>query len=363
MSKKNGFLILLAAILIALTTSLFITIDLEAKIYGSISGKVLGEDTGKGIKGVIVRLVKTDEYGQHNVVRKKCITDKEGKFLFTRVRASIYFLEYQAIDPYVSHPEEEDYTKQADEIINLGEGENKYVQKILKVGAGVEIKVNIEGEDVSQFGGGDFYELLRLEGDKAIEIRGLRTSSPEIGMYKITGISEGRYVLVIDEGKRGDDRHEYPYRFGAMVKEFELSQREQKQIELEFSINDPKLEIEPVDGDGRKFDKGSISIYGIKIINGAVRGVPVYRRFYDYREDSYFHDPIRPIILKPGTYIIRAFGYFSENLDESWGMDPAEISISQGEEIKTLRLILEKGKTGEIKKYIILFSGSMHSGN
>jgi len=91
MSKKKGFLILLATILVVGTISLLIPKDLEATIYGSISGQIITEDTGEELKDVEVWLYARGTSGDFYFFNKK-LTDKNGEVFFGMLKEGKYVL-------------------------------------------------------------------------------------------------------------------------------------------------------------------------------------------------------------------------------------------------------------------------------
>ncbi len=111
MQSKKGFLILLVLVLGTGTITLFIPRNLNATIYGSISGKVIDKLTNQGIKGVKIGLWCPNR-------RHMCAettTDKNGSFRFEMLRPGNYKLRFYPEPPYA-------YEDKFDEI-NLEKGE------------------------------------------------------------------------------------------------------------------------------------------------------------------------------------------------------------------------------------------------
>jgi len=71
------------------TCILSATMDLEATIYGSISGGVLAEDTGRGLEGVKIRLVDADLDSRVALIHTINPND-EGEFSFIGVPPGLY---------------------------------------------------------------------------------------------------------------------------------------------------------------------------------------------------------------------------------------------------------------------------------
>ncbi len=111
MQRKKGFLILLVLVLGTGAITFFIPKNLDATIYGSISGKVIDEVTNQGIKGVKIGLWCPNR-------RHMCaetITDKNGNFRFDMLKPGNYKLKIYPEPPYA-------YKDKFDEI-NLEKGE------------------------------------------------------------------------------------------------------------------------------------------------------------------------------------------------------------------------------------------------
>ena len=90
MQNKKDFPVLLALILAIVIINLLIPKNLEATIYGSISGQVFTEDTGKGLKDVKVYLFEQNS-GRYPDEKT---TDKKGRFSFDLVEEGEYILAF-----------------------------------------------------------------------------------------------------------------------------------------------------------------------------------------------------------------------------------------------------------------------------
>jgi hypothetical protein len=135
MSRK----IFSAFVLVILFFSLFI-FDLDARISSRIKGRVVDEGTGETLVDVTVRLYYFRE--GRSFATKRTKSDINGVFVFDNLKKDKYFLQFKKIG-YVDFPNEyafrhaKDYSKIL-KIINLNEGEIRFVHVRLKRGGSVK---------------------------------------------------------------------------------------------------------------------------------------------------------------------------------------------------------------------------------
>jgi hypothetical protein len=134
---------------------------LYSTIYGSISGQVVSEDTGKGISGVGVRI-----RGYHGRSTK---TDKDGRFSFPELTPGKYTIFFVSIQPYCGDP--------LMESIDVEPGKNTIYNKVLKVGGSIS-RVIYKSDGVTPFPG------VSILANKRFSVLGLTTSGEE-GRYFI----------------------------------------------------------------------------------------------------------------------------------------------------------------------------------
>jgi len=125
--KKKSFVWVIGFVflLFVFKSSLFST------VYGSISGKVIDEETGKGIKGVAVSLF-TPGADASTVT----YTNENGEFVFPEVIPGKCKIGFYPPSPYACAPLPNDH-----EPIYLERGKNLYIVKKLKYGGIIEGKV------------------------------------------------------------------------------------------------------------------------------------------------------------------------------------------------------------------------------
>jgi 5-hydroxyisourate hydrolase-like protein (transthyretin family) len=135
MSRK----IFLAFVLVSLLFFLF-TFDLDAWISSRIKGRVVDEETGEPLNDVNVKLYYFRE--GRSFATKHTKTDVKGFFVFDNLKKDQYFLQFKKTG-YVDSPNEyafccaKDYSKIL-KIINLNEGEIRFVHVRLKRGGSVK---------------------------------------------------------------------------------------------------------------------------------------------------------------------------------------------------------------------------------
>jgi 5-hydroxyisourate hydrolase-like protein (transthyretin family) len=143
--------IFLAFVLVILFFCLF-TFDLDARISSRIKGRVVDEETGEPLDEVTVRLYYFRE--GRSFATKRLKTDVNGAFVFDNLKQDQYFLQFIKIG-YVDSPNEyvirveKNYSKNL-KIIDLNEGEIRFVQAQLKRGASVKGTVYLK--DISGVG-------------------------------------------------------------------------------------------------------------------------------------------------------------------------------------------------------------------
>lgn len=134
---------------------------LYSTIYGSISGQVVSEDTGKCIPGVGVSI-----HGYHVKTTK---TDKDGRFSFQELTPGKYTILFVSVHPYCGDP--------LIEGIDVESGKNTIYNKVLKVGGSIS-GVIYKGDGVTPFPG------VSILAKERFSVLGLTTSGEE-GRYFI----------------------------------------------------------------------------------------------------------------------------------------------------------------------------------
>ena len=120
--KVAGILILIAILIV------FSSKNTNAVIYSSISGKVIAEDTGKGVAGVSVLALKPDE-GKKG--RYDAITDEKGVYVLKDLKPGVYKVGFYKEDaPYLfGRPHIEVVLPRGKHVVN--------VNHVLKLGGSV----------------------------------------------------------------------------------------------------------------------------------------------------------------------------------------------------------------------------------
>lgn len=128
------------ALIITIVLFIVIATNTNAEIYTSISGKVIAEDTGKGIPGVGIVAERVEDREAYYAT-----TDSEGKYILKDLKPGNYTLSfYEEHSIYIS-------VKNALKVY-LPKGKNLVnVNNILKVGGGVSgVVYNADGTPVSE---------------------------------------------------------------------------------------------------------------------------------------------------------------------------------------------------------------------
>ena len=118
-------------------------LDLGARITGKIEGRVVDDETGSPIVDVFVELYIFME--RQSFVTQEVRTDSGGNFVFSGLNPRKYFIGFKK-EGYVGFPRQSDIYKSSDptqvlQIIDLPEGERRFVNVRLKRGALIKGKV------------------------------------------------------------------------------------------------------------------------------------------------------------------------------------------------------------------------------
>jgi len=127
-----------------------------ATIYGVVKGKVVMEDSGKGLANVIVRLFKNEERDANETK-----TDLNGYYVFKNVEPDFYTITFEPPfeSGYCSLPyydprntliidDQREIYKQLNLEFNLNDGEIKVINKELRKGTKIQVKINIKNTDM-----------------------------------------------------------------------------------------------------------------------------------------------------------------------------------------------------------------------
>jgi hypothetical protein len=313
--------------------------ELSGKIWGNIVGKVVDEETGKGIEGVTVYL------GNETWTE----TDKNGKFYFKSVYPTDYYLRYEAPFPYVAQLTYRDKQEPAGEdYITLAEGENKHIVKELKKGGGVRGNIELEGVEKIDFKTvGTSIDIYKVEKDSerykdlTLGTEGMYEieASPEVeedGRYEIVGLPEGRIIIVVQG--RGGVKPEERYYFPGKLKIVDI--RKEEWVEnADFYLEENKeenadLKVTVISSiDNRVFKKAVISIKRIEEIWDKELCVEVYSEGKEGEGEGIFS-----FVLEPGSYVLDV-GVFQYGLGwrdkrikgEHWDEKEIEVEIKKGQ--------------------------------
>ena len=122
-----------------------------AKIYGVVKGKVVMEDSGKGLANVIVRLFKGN-----NIKIEETKTNDNGFYILRNIEPEFYTITFEPPfeSGYCSLPyydpknilitdDQREIYKQLNLEFNLNDGQIKVINKELKKGTKIQVKINI----------------------------------------------------------------------------------------------------------------------------------------------------------------------------------------------------------------------------
>lgn len=162
---------------------------LFSTIYGSISGKVIGEDTGEGIKRIHIVLYTLDGY-----TVAFANTDKEGNFQFRMLKEGYYSLQFVPPSPYLLSPywNKSRQERLKDGKVKLEKGQNIHIVKSLKVGGIISGFVYKE-DGVTPLEG---VQIVAFPKDKYWDIPGVSSTTDLNGRYTIIRLEPlSNYVL------------------------------------------------------------------------------------------------------------------------------------------------------------------------
>ena len=226
-----------------------------AAIYGVVKGKVVAEDSGKGLANVIVRLFKNEERDASEIK-----TNLNGSYVFKNVEPDFYTITFEPpfesgycslpyYDPRNTLPADEyrEIYKRSNLEFVLGDGEIKVIDKELKKGTKVKVKINIKNTDL-QFSPKTLFRVQSKEKEYLEEIFLLG-----YGYQKVFPVGER---IVIDGGLGNDEIDTIDVK-----KEVEIVDTELQIINIDFDFSNT-LEvkiIKPLNYNGD--NEPSCSIY------------------------------------------------------------------------------------------------------
>ncbi len=176
MFNKTGLWILVPLILMFVLALPSASIDLEETIYGTISGRIVDEITGKGVEGIIVTI---------NLEDRQIRTDKNGFFKFENVPTDGKYEIRVIIDkePYCTQTHELD--------IMMEEGKNVILKDIIAKRGGT-----IEGTIKEEDGTPVSFMTVKVFAEK--EKPGVYGAVPdENGYYRVSKLPPGKDLKVI----------------------------------------------------------------------------------------------------------------------------------------------------------------------
>ncbi len=227
MKNRNRILTSILLILTVMTLSLFTATNLEAMIYGSISGKVIAEDTGQGIQGVRVSLCTLEGGFPHILL--SAVSDTEGFFQIKMITEGSYALVFVPPPPYVISPvRRSSEDKYLENLITLKRGQNLSIEKSLKVGG--FISGHVRREDGATPIEGVEVDVYRQDGSWALPESDFTDSE---GKYLISGLEPlSSYVVIVSQNST---ICHYPIqRMG-----FEVEARKTTSLDFVFNMKDP----------------------------------------------------------------------------------------------------------------------------
>ncbi len=264
------------------------SVPLFSKIYGSVSGQVIGEDTGKGVKGVMVFLYfyyeKSKRFGDYPYAAE---TDERGRFQIKNLEPGRYCMTVSAPPPYYG---DHDYlheklllkgNSEGADCFILRSGERKVIKKVIKVGGSVSGRV-LKG-DGSPFAGLEVWVGSR-RGNEREAITG------EDGRFHIGGLKPSDdYLFVLRSFKHND-----AVVTGKTIENLIVREKEETKIEdIVVDVNDP-TGIE-----------GIVKLSDGTAIEGALVGIIKGRRIVsDCHTDK--NGRFKIINVEPGIYTIGA---------------------------------------------------------
>lgn len=179
-------------------------------VYGSISGKVIDEQTGKGVKGVKISLFQP---GSDFTITAE--TNENGEFVFSEVIPGRCRIRFFPPYPYAWAPRDREY-----EPVFLEKGKNLYIIKKLKHEGIIEGKVYdvstgipLEGVEINVVGGG------------ALEM----PKTDNQGRFRKDRLYPGKYEVIakmIGYGMK-------------IIKNVEVKSKETTFVEIPFDSKDP----------------------------------------------------------------------------------------------------------------------------
>ena len=298
---------------------IFLQTKLGATIYGSISGKVIGEDTGKEIKGSKIILYTLD-----GELIASTETDKNGFFQFKMLKEGNYSLQFKPLAPYLLSPYRDKTRKERlqEGKIALGKGQNIYIEKSLKAGGTIsgyvyreDGKTPIEGASIEAY-----------PADKLWDIPCFATSDSN-GKYSITDlIPLNNYIVTA--AQLGPISH-----IPIGKREVKVEANKNTELNFIFNIIDPtRINGRVLSGvDGNPLPSADVLL--LKYNNETNSFIGIFG--FHINEEGKFSI----IGLETGIYKIKAEDY--------------NLEIQRGDE-KEIEVYIEKGQTKEITLFLDL---------
>ena len=272
----------------------------HAEIYCKIKGRVIDKETRNGVPDVSVN---AHRFEHDNPKDYFVMTDANGNFEFSNLRAGRYKLCYDPLYPYAIIPDQEHLRLDWENSFLIGKGEVKFIEQELLKGGSIILQPNLPGGDISQYGWRIFY-LTRIEGTKIIRnistiatnFRNPRFQQAPDG-FKISGLIPGDYIISRSLKKKPEYYSGEDVEYAGLVKMFNLAELEEKELVLDYT-SASKVIFNIKDRDGNKFHQGTIYIYKEIKLNNKAGFYPVWE--YSYRRN----EEVKPILMEPGKYYI-----------------------------------------------------------
>jgi hypothetical protein len=250
--RKNLRKWVLGAVFLLLISN-FLPKMTEAKIYGTISGKIIAEDTGKGVKDAHVFLFPINEKTGHPMEPRIVETDEEGRFLFKNLSEGKYLLAVEPPPPYygdTEYVERGKYNKVDSIILRKGGVVHDFV-KVVKVGGSISGKV-VKGDGT---GFPDVFVSVWSDADLD------STKTTADGSYRIEGLAPSKEYQVTISIEKGEDIL-YHNEWSKVKKGIKIDAKEEtKGVDFILDLDDPTgIEGIVTSTDGKPLEGASIDI-------------------------------------------------------------------------------------------------------
>lgn len=271
MDKQIYYTNILKVLLSLMILCVFFVHPIQATIYGSISGQVTDEETGKGIPGIGISILGR--------TRAEVLTDAEGKYLKNLLKPGKYNVIFNFHSPYCR--------SSSGGTLYINPGQNIVLNSVFKIGGSVSGRV-YESDGITPIGSATI-NVIRYGGGVG------KTETKADGSYSMCCLCPtDDYYISVDSNIPGIA---YIIFLGIKVEKG----KDTNVLDVVFDLDD----ITGIEGiitssiDGKPIPDAEVAIWNYKIID-PVKGEPIEIGSVNTNENGYYY--IKN--LEPGEYKI-----------------------------------------------------------